>query len=208
MLDLTPFSPSTVLKGDFLGETACASSPPAIRAIPRPPAAASAAGGRGIHGSRRVHSLGVRGGVPAGGVGEVAVVPEWLLLAAVSSSVGAAPLELRRGSAVSSSFAARWSSREDIPFAGVREMAVPAIDDLEDAVAGGLVGLAVRRGGWRCSCTEGRRLPCRQGEPPSPRLWRSCGGLRRRSVQLEDDDADVRAQEGLFVFSFVSWVFL
>ena len=85
-------------------------------------------------------------------------------------------------------------------------MADPAIDDLEDAVAGGQDGVAVRRGGWRCSGTEERRLPCRGGEPPSPRSWRSCGGLRRRSVQLEDDDA--RAQEGFFVISLVSWVFL
>jgi hypothetical protein len=33
-----------------------------------------------------------------------------------------------------------------------------------------------------------------------------CGGLRRRSVLREDDDA--RAQEGFFVIFFVSWAFL
>ena len=138
----------------------------------------------------------------------VAAASVCLLVAAVYSSVGAAPVELRRGSAAPPSFAAHRSFREGFPFAGIREVADPAIDDFEDAVAGDLDGFAVRRGGWRCSGTEGRRLPCRQGEPPSPRSWRSCGGLRRRSVQLEDDDADVRAQEGFFVISLVSWVFL
>ena len=57
------------MKGDFLSEPARTSVPPAIRRIPRPPAAAPAAGGRGIDGSRYVNSLGVRGGVAAGGAG-------------------------------------------------------------------------------------------------------------------------------------------
>ena len=57
-----------------------------------PSAAASAAGGRGIDGSRRVHSLGVRG-VPAGGAVEVAARPERLLVAVVLSSVLGAPVE-------------------------------------------------------------------------------------------------------------------
>ena len=52
------------------------------------------------------------------------MVPEWLLVAVVFSSVGAAPVELRRGSAVLPSFAALRSAREGSPFAGVREMAV------------------------------------------------------------------------------------
>ena len=151
-----------------MGRPARASSPPAICAIPRPPAAASAAGGRGIHGSRRVHSLGVRGGVLAGGAEEVAAVPEWLLAAAVFSSVGAAPWELRRGSTVQPSFTAPRSHREGSPFAGVREKADPAVDVLEDAIHGGQGGVAVRCAGWRCSGTEERRLPVRDGGPPSP----------------------------------------
>ena len=57
-----------------------------------PSAAAPAAGGRGIDGSRRVHSLGVRG-VPAGGAVEVAARPERLLVAVVLSSVLGAPVE-------------------------------------------------------------------------------------------------------------------
>ena len=151
-----PLSPSSIVRGRFLSEPVRTSSPPAIRRIPRPPAAASAAGGRGIHGSRCVHSLGVRGGVLAGSAGVVAVVPEWLLVAVVFSSDGAAPVELRRGSAAPSSFAARRSSREDFPFAGFREMADLVIDDLKEAVAEGQGGVAVRRAGWRCFGTEER----------------------------------------------------
>jgi hypothetical protein len=181
-------------------------SSPAIRRIPRPPAAASVAGGRGIHGSRRICRLGVRGCVLAGDAEEEAAASEQLLVMAVFFSVGLAPVELRRGSAVQPLSAAPRSRREGFPYAGGREVADPVFDDLEDAVAGGQVGVAVRRGGWRCSGTEERRLPCREGEPPSPRFRRLCGGLRRRSVHREDDGA--RAQEGFFVFSYVSWAFL
>ena len=85
-------------------------------------------------------------------------------------------------------------------------VAAPVTDDFEDADAEGQDGVAARRGGRRCYGTEWRRLPCREGVPPSPRSWRSCGGLRRRNVQLEDDGAE--AQEGFFVISLVSWVFL
>jgi hypothetical protein len=88
-----------------LGETAHSSSPPAIRPIPRPPAAASAAGGRGIDGSRCVHSLGVCG-VLAGDVVEVAARPEKLLVAAVPSSAKRAPVEPLGRSAVFSALAA------------------------------------------------------------------------------------------------------
>ena len=185
-----------------MGETARTSSPPAIRAIPRPPAAASAAGGRGIDGSRCVHSLGVCGGVLAGGAGEVVVLPEWPFAAVVSSSDGAAPTELRRGSAVPALFVAPRSAREVSPFAGVREMAESAIDDLEVAGASGQGGVAFRRAGWRCSGTEERRLPDRVGEPPSPRRWRWCGGLRRRSVlRVEDNAGAQRVFVVIFMFS-------
>jgi hypothetical protein len=181
-------------------------SSPAIRRIPRPPAAALAAGGRGIHGSRRFCRLGVRGCVLAGVAEEEAAALEQLLVTAAFFSVGSAPVELRRGSAVQVLFAAPRCRRGGFPCAGGREVAVPVVVVLEGAVAGGQVGVAVRRGGRRCSGTEGRRLPCREGEPPSPRFRRLCGGLRRCSVLREDDDA--RAQEGFFVIFFVSWAFL
>ena len=133
-------------------------------------------------------------------------MPEWLLVAAVFSSVGAAPVELRRGSAALSSLAARRSSRMGFPLAGVREVAVPAVEDLEGVLAVGQDGVAVCRAGWRCSGAEERRLPSREGEPPSPRVWRRCGGFRRRSGLLDDDDA--RAQKDFNVFFFVFWAFL
>ena len=60
-------------------------------------AAAPAAGGRGIDGSRCVYSLGVCG-VLAGGAAEVAAWPEWLLAAAVPSSAVGSPVEARGGS--------------------------------------------------------------------------------------------------------------
>jgi len=58
----------------------------------------------------------------------------------------------------------------------------------------------------RHDATEERRLPSRAGGPPSPRLWRCCGGFRRRSGLLGDDDA--RAQKDLVVILFVFWAFL
>jgi hypothetical protein len=63
-----------------------------------------------------------------------AAVPEWLLLAVVFPSAGAAPVELRRGSAALASFAAPRSAREVFPFAGVRGLVDLAIDDLKVAV--------------------------------------------------------------------------
>jgi hypothetical protein len=119
----------------------------------------------------------------------------WSLVAVVFPSDGAAPWELRRGSTARPSFAALRSPREGTPFAGVRVQADPAVDDLEIAVHGGQGGVAVRRARWRCSGTEERRLPVRDGGPPSPSVWRWCGRLRRRSVARDEDDA--RAQEGL-----------
>ena len=117
------------------------SSQPAIRRISRSPAAASAAGGWGIRGSRPVHSLGVRG-CPAGGVGEVAARPEW------SSAGGDLPLRWRRSGGaplwigcllrisveLASASSLRWSSR----------LASLAFEDLE---AAGL-GAGLRCGRW------------------------------------------------------------
>ena len=128
-LDLNPI-PIYSADRRFLGENRATKLAAGDPWFPRPPAAASAAGGRGIHGSRRVHSLGVCG-VLAGGAGVEAAVSVGLLVAAVFPSVGAAPVELRRGSGAPSSSAALRSAREDIPFAGAREMAGPVIDDLK-----------------------------------------------------------------------------
>ena len=188
-----------------MGVPACTGSSPAIRRIPRPPAAASAAGGRGIHGSRYVNSLGVRCGVAAGGAGVEVVAPECLLWRWSSP-----PSVRLRGS-----FAADLPSSPCSRLPGVVERAPPSPESerrrirrltFEGVVAGGQVGAVVLRAGWRCFGTEGRRLPSRAGGPPSPRLWRSCGGFRRRNVQLEDDDA--RAQEDLVVIFYVFWAFL
>ena len=133
------------------------------------------------------------------------MVPEWLLVAAAFSSVGAAPVELRRGSAALSSLAARQSYRMSFPIAGVREVAVPAVEDLEGVLAVGQDGVAVCRAGWRCSVAEERRLPGREGEPPSPSVRRSSGGIRRRSVQFVGGEA--RVQKDFYVIFFVSGLF-
>ena len=68
-------------------------------------AAAPAAGGWGIDGSRRVYSLGVRG-VLAGGAVEVAAWPERLLVAAALSSVLGGPVDALGRSAVAGASAA------------------------------------------------------------------------------------------------------
>ena len=72
---------------------------------PSPSAAAPAAGGRGIDGSRRVHSLGVCG-LLAGGALEVVARSEKLLEAAVLSSALGAPVDALGRSAVSGASAA------------------------------------------------------------------------------------------------------
>jgi hypothetical protein len=77
---------------------------------------------------------------------------------------------------------------------------------LEDAVRDGQGGVAVRRAWWRCYGTEERRLPVRDGGPPSPSFRRWRGGLRRRSVVQDEDDA--RLRKDFFVISLLSWVFL
>ena len=70
-----------------------------------PSVAASAAGGRGIDGSRRVHSLGVRG-LLAGGAVEVAAWPERLLVVAALSSVLGGPVDALGRSVVAGASAA------------------------------------------------------------------------------------------------------
>jgi hypothetical protein len=88
--DLGPLLLPSTVEGDFLSSPTPSTSPPSIRSISQPPAAAPAAGGRGITGSWRVHSVG-SSRMPAGGALEVVAWPEWLVAVAVLSSVGGAP---------------------------------------------------------------------------------------------------------------------
>ena len=132
-------------------------------------------------------------------------MPEWLLAAVVSSSDGAAPVELRRGSAALFSLEARRSPRVTVPLAGGRETAVPAFVDLEGEDVVDQDGVVVCRSGWRCSGAEERRLPGRDGDPPSPRLWRSSGRIRRRSGLFDGDEA--RARKDFIVIFFISGLF-
>ena len=134
-----------------------------------------------------------------------AVVPEWLLVAAVFPSSGAAPVELRRGSAVRASFAAPRSAREVIPFAGVRELADLAIDILKGAVLKAKVAMSSVVQGGGALAPRSVRLPVRDGEPPNPRSWRCCGRFRRRGVLLGGDE--VRARRDLVVISLFSGLF-
>ena len=57
----------------------------------------------------------------------------------------------------------------------------------------------------RCFGTEERRLPVRDGGPPNPSVRRWCGGLRRRSVVLDEDG--VSAQKDLAVILMFSGLF-
>jgi hypothetical protein len=140
--------------------------------------------------------------VLAGGAVVEAAVPEWLLLAAIFPSAGAAPVELRRGSAGLALFAAPRSAREVFPFAGVRGLVDLAIDDLKVAVLKVKVAsLTVAQGGGAMALRS-VRLPVRDGEPPSPRSWRWCGGFRRRGIVL--DEVEASAQKDLVVFSLFS----
>ena len=97
-----------------MGEPVRTSSPPAIRRIPRPPAAAPAAGGRGINGSRRVHSLGVRGVAAGGAAEEVARSESFLKTAALFFDL-AAPVEFQDESVVLCVSAARGAVARVIP---------------------------------------------------------------------------------------------
>ena len=130
---------------------------------------------------------------------------ESLLGAVLLSSVLGAPVECCGGPAVPGTAAARRSCGARSPLAGGREMAAPAFVDLEGEVAGDQDGVAVCRAGWRCSGAEERRLPGREGGPPSPSVWRSSGGFRRRSGLFDGDEA--RAQEVFIVIFFVFWAF-
>ena len=108
------------------------SSQPAIRRISRPQAAASVAGGRGIRGSRPVHSLGVRG-CPAGSVGKVAAWPKWFFAG------GDLPLRRRRSGGVPQwiYYLRRARSSVQLPWATSplrsSRMAIPAFVDTEAA---------------------------------------------------------------------------
>ena len=179
-------------------------SPASIRLIPHPPAAAPAAGGWGIDGSRRVHSVG-RSGVAAGGAEEEVAASVSFWWAAIPFSASAAPVERRSGPAAPCAAAARRSCGARCPRAGDREMAASAFDGFGGEVAGGRDGVGFCRAGWRCSRTEGRRLPGRRGSPPSPSFRRRCGGFRRRNGLLDGEDAKV--QKDFNVIFFFSGLF-
>ena len=93
---------------------------------PSPSAAAPTAGGRVIDGSRRVHSLGVRGFL-AGGALEVEARPEKVLETAVLSSSRGAPVEDPGRSGVSGASAA-LRSRGVPPLEPASMVVVAALD--------------------------------------------------------------------------------
>jgi hypothetical protein len=132
--------------------------------------------------------------------------PESILKTAVLSSDLGAPVELRAGSTVPGAFATRRSRGAHLPLAGDREMAVPVVDVYGGSGDVVQAGFVERGGGWRCSGAKGRRLPGRSGAPPSPSLkWRRGGGLRRRNVLCDEDEA--RAQKDLSVIPLFSGLF-
>ena len=104
-------APLMLVNFNFLVQT---SSPPAIHRISRPPAAAPAVGGRGIDGSRRVYSLGVRGVAAGGAAEEVARSVRPLKMAALFFDL-ATPVEFRVGSVVFRVSAARGVAAYVIP---------------------------------------------------------------------------------------------
>ena len=157
-----------------------------------PPAAASAAGGWGIGGSRCVYSVGRRR-LLAGGAVEMVASPEWLLQVASFSSVVGAPVELRRGSAAFSALPARRSPRVCFPLPGGRVAAAPGFEDLGEAADVTQAGVASR---CRMEVPRSRGPSTSRllrGSSQSKRQWRSGGGvspaeragLRRRSWNPE-----------------------
>jgi hypothetical protein len=148
---------------------------PSIRLISRPPAAAPAAGGRGIGGSWRVYRVGL-GWLSAGGAEEVEASPEWLLRSSFPFSAGGAPVVCCGGSGDLFVLAALRSGGARESLAGDRETAALGVVDLK--------GDGVREQddsddapGRRLVRAEFRRLPARRGAPPIPRRQgRSCSG--------------------------------
>lgn len=68
----------------------------------------------------------------------------------------------------------------------------PAVEDPGGGVVVDQAGIVERGAGSRRSGVEGRQLPDRLGDPPSPgNAWRCGGGFRRRSVLCDEDEAGV-----------------
>ena len=116
----------------------------------------------------------------AGGAGVEAARPDWLLVTAGSSSVGAAPVELCRGSAVFGLAAPRsgrvWSSTT-----GVRGVASSGVDVVEEAdVESHGVRLDAAR--WRLQGVRGPMTSRPRGDTSDPRLRRGAAAARRRNI--------------------------
>ena len=182
-MDRSPL-PVYSVRGDFLRVPRLPTSLAGDSRIPPPPAAAPAAGGWGICGSRLVHSVGV-GRVAAGGATEVEVPAVVCLVSFCSSSGDGVPWSsvVRGSTSLSSSIYGSMEFVEPQPVPARRRCRclVPEDDDAFDQD-----GLAARGTGWRCHA-EGRRLPDRRGVPPSPSLWRNVSrNCPRNSGSLEE----------------------
>jgi hypothetical protein len=186
-----------------LGSSSAPTSPPAIRVIPHPPAAAPAAGGWGIAGSRRVYSVG-SSRVLAGGAAELEAWPEWLLKMAVFSSGVGAPVEASFGSVVPASPASRRRRCACFPRAGDQVVMAPVFEVLEGSFAGIQAAVAGRYAWWRCSHRGAFDSLAVRGSSQS-KVWRMSGRFRRRGVVLGGDDD--RVQEGLSVIFFFPGLF-
>ena len=102
-------------KGELLGDPSLPTSLAVDPWIPPPPAAAPAAGGRGIHGSRLVHSVGV-GLELAGGVLEAEMSSAGVWFAGGGSPLRSRrSVELRRRSVVNLVLVPPWRCRGRLP---------------------------------------------------------------------------------------------
>ena len=198
-------SPQTVERGVFLSAPV---HPPRRRrfgGFPIPPAAASAAGGWGKPGSRRVHSVGLCRS-PAGGAGKMAARPEWILGAVIFlfgvGAPGSSAVDLPSGPR--SQFLGAVVRGLPSPESELRRLRKLLIMKF-DLVCCKVVAMTTQDGG---SCgAKLRRLPGHGGAPSSPRRLRGRSGGGAPAIctvfRLRHRDP-----EGLFVFSFLCWISL